>query len=153
MVLTTNGYTQAENLKVGDVLVSTEVPGLGNNFTLQDIQNWEGDPSMLTMVPDKETTIMHIGTTTAEESVSINGEFYSGSHYMLVKRDGTARMIASIDLLQTDELWSADTNTWTPITELVISLVPHQVVSINCEPYDMFYTDHFLVYDGYQTEA
>jgi hypothetical protein len=151
LVLTTNGYTQAANLQVGDVLVSTEVPGLGINFTMQDVQNWSGNPEGLSMVPDKETTIMHIGTTTAEESVSINGEFYSGSHYMLVKRDGDAKMLPSIDLLNTDELWSTDTNTWTPITELTITYLPHQVVSINCEPYDMFYTDHFLVYDGYQT--
>ena len=70
---------------------------------------------------------------------------------MLVKRDNVAKMIASIDLLDTDELWSTDTNTWIPITELIVSYIPHQVVSINCEPYDMFYTDHFLVFDGYQT--
>jgi hypothetical protein len=61
-------------------------------------------------------------------------------------------MVATIDLLETDELWSADTNTWTNITELTVSYIPHQVVSINCEPYDMIYTDRFLVYDGYQTE-
>jgi hypothetical protein len=121
------------------------------NFTKEDVKNWSGNPADLAMVPDKETTIMHIGTTTAEDSVSINGEFYSGSHYMLVKRDGVSKMIASIDLLDTDELWSTDTNTWTAITELTISHIPHQVVSINCEPYDLFYTDHFLVYDGYQT--
>jgi hypothetical protein len=61
-------------------------------------------------------------------------------------------MILTRDLLDTDELWSTDTNTWTPITELIITNLIHEVISINCEPYDMFYTDHFLVYDGYQTE-
>jgi len=152
LVLTTQGFTQASNLQVGDQLVSTEVPGLGIDFTMQDIQNWTGNPSELQMVPDKVTTIRHIGSSQAEQAVSINGEFYSGSHYMLVKRDGISRMIASRDLLTTDELWSSDINTWTPIVELTISDIPHEVISINCEPYDMFYTDHFLVYDGYQTE-
>jgi hypothetical protein len=150
--LTVDGYTQAKNLKVGDVLVSTEIPGLGINFTREDIQAWSANPANLVAIPDKETTIVNIGTSTAQVSVAINGEFYSGTHYMLVKRDNLASMIASEDLLDTDELWSADTNSWTPITELIISYIPHEVVSINCEPYDMFYTDLFLVYDGYQIE-
>jgi hypothetical protein len=152
LVLTTNGYTQASNLKVGDELVSTEIPGLGMNFSIQDVQNWTGNPVDLQMMPDKVTTIVGIGSSTAQQSVSINGEFYSGSHAMLVKRDGVSKLLASRDLLDTDELWSSDTNTWTAITELIISDIPHEVISINCEPYDMFYTDHFLVYDGYQIE-
>jgi hypothetical protein len=119
---------------------------------MQDVQNWTANPSDLEMIPDKVTTIRHIGSSQAEQAVSINGEFYSGSHYMLVNRDGVSRMIASRDLLTTDTLWSSDTNSWTPIVELTISDIPHEVISINCEPYDMFYTDHFLVYDGYQTE-
>jgi hypothetical protein len=152
LVLTTQGFTQASNLQVGDQLVSTEVPGLGINFTMQDVQNWTANPSDLEMIPDKVTTIRHIGSSQAEQAVSINGEFYSGSHYMLVNRDGVSRMIASRDLLTTYTQWSSDTNSWTPIVELTISDIPHEVISINCEPYDMFYTDHFLVYDGYQTE-
>jgi hypothetical protein len=93
-----------------------------------------------------------LGGSQASQSVSVNGEFYSGSHTMLVKRNNVASMVESADLLDTDELWSTDTNTWTPITELIISSIPHEVISINCEPYDMFYTDHFLVYDGYQID-
>ena len=151
-MLTTNGYTEASNLKVGDVLVSTEIPGLGINFTFEEMMNWSNDIENINIVPDKETTIKQIGTSTAQESVSINGEFYSGSHYVLIKRDGIAKMMATINLLDTDELWSTDTNTWIPITELIVSYIPHQVVSINCEPYDIFYTQHFLVYDGYQIE-
>ena len=152
LVLTPNGYTQASNLKVGDELVSAEIPGLGMNFTLQDVQNWTGDPATLQIVPDKVTTIVGMGSSQATHSVSVNGEFYSGNHTMLVNRDGIARMVTSIDLLETDQLWSADTNTWTPLTELIISEIAHEVISINCEPYDLFYTDHFLVYDGYQIE-
>ena len=122
------------------------------NFTLQDVANWTGNPADLQMVPDKVTTIVGIGSSQAQESVSVNGEFYSGSHAMLVKRDNVAKMVASKDLLETDELWSSDTNTWISITELIISNIAHEVISLNCEPYDMFYTDHFLVYDGYQIE-
>jgi hypothetical protein len=152
LVLTPSGYTQASSLKVGDELVSTEIPGLGINFTREDVYNWSGNPDSIQIIPDKVTTITHIGSSQASQSVSVNGEIYSGSHTMLVKRDDVARMVESADLLESDQLWSSDTNTWTPITELIISNIPHEVISLNCEPYDMFYTDHFLVYDGYQIE-
>ena len=114
---------------------------------------WVDGTTNVVAIPDKETTIVAIGTSTAQVSVGINGEYYSGTHYMLAKRDNVSKMIASEDLLETDELWSADTNSWAPITELIISYTPHEVISINCEPYDMFYTDRFLVYDGYQIET
>lgn len=153
LVLTTEGYTLAKNLKVGDVLVSAEIPGLGVNFTKEQMEAWiSNNPENIEIVPNKETTIMNIGISTATVAVMIGNEMYSGTHYMLTQRDGIARMIKSEDLLVTDKLWSADTNSWTDITELVITNVPHEVVSINCEPNDLFYTDHFLVYDGYQIE-
>ena len=152
LVLTTEGYTLAKNLKVGDVLVSADIPGLGVNFTKEQMEAWTQNPEGLQIVADKETTIMNIGISTATVAVMIGNELYSGTHYMLTQRDGVAQMIKSEDLLTTDKLWSADSNSWTDITELVITSVPHEVVSINCEPNDMFFTDHFLVYDGYQIE-
>jgi hypothetical protein len=71
---------------------------------------------------------------------------------MLAKRDGVAKMILSADLLTTDKLWSTQTNSWTDIVDLVITEIDHQVVSINCEPLDMFFTQDNLVYDGYQID-
>jgi hypothetical protein len=88
--------------------------------------------------------------STASSSVLINGELFSGTHFMLTKRDGIARMIATIEIVETDELWSTITSSWTSITQLIKKEITHEVVSINCEPYDMFFTDKFLVYDGYQ---
>ena len=152
LVLTTEGYTIAKNLKVGDVLVSADIPGLGVNFTKEQMEAWTQNPEGLQIVADKETTIMNIGISTATVAVMIGNELYSGTHYMLTQRNGVAQMIKSEDLLTTDKLWSTDTNSWIDITELVITSVPHEVVSINCEPNDMFFTDHFLVYDGYQIE-
>ena len=61
-------------------------------------------------------------------------------------------MILSANLLITDKLWSTKTNSWDDIVDLVITEIPHEVVSINCEPVDMFFTENFLVYDGYQID-
>jgi hypothetical protein len=77
LVLTPNGYTQASNLKVGDELVSTEIPGLGINFTREDVYNWSSSPESLEIIPNKVTTITHIGSSQASQSVSVNGEIYS----------------------------------------------------------------------------
>jgi hypothetical protein len=150
--LTTEGYTIAKNLKVGDVLVSADVPGLGVSFTKQEMEAWTNDPENIVINADQTTTIMNIGLSSATVTVMIGNELYSGTHYMLTQRGGVAQMIKSEDLLITDRLWSTGINAWTDITELVISNVPHEVISINCEPNDMFFTDHFLVYDGYQIE-
>jgi hypothetical protein len=93
-----------------------------------------------------------IGLSNAPVVVMIDNETYSGTHHLLAKRDGVAQMILSADLLTTDKLWSTQTNTWIDIVDLVITNVEHQVVSINCEPLDMFFTENFLVYDGYQID-
>ena len=114
------------------------------------MEAWTQNPGDIEIIPDKQTTIMQLGTSTAAVAVMVGTELYSGSHYMLTKRDDVAKMIRTEDLLITDKLWSTDTNSWIEITNLVVSSVPHEVVSVNCEPYDMFFTDHFLVYDGYQ---
>jgi len=95
---------------------------------------------------------MAMGLSNASVAVMIGNETYSGTHHMLAKRDGVAQMILSANLLTTDKLWSTQTNTWKDIVDLVITQIEHQVVSINCEPLDMFFTENNLVYDGYQID-
>ena len=152
LILTTTGYVMAKDLKVGDILVSTDVPGLGMSFTKQEMIAWTNDPENLTIIPDKTTTVKMVGLSNAPVVVMINGETYSGTHHLLTKRDDVAQMILSADLLTTDKLWSTQTNTWIDIVDLVITQLDHQVVSINCEPLDIFFTENFLVYDGYQID-
>jgi len=73
--LTTEGYTLAKNLKVGDVLVSAEIPGLGVNFTKEQMEAWiSTNPESIQIVPNKETTIMNIGISTATVAVMIGNE-------------------------------------------------------------------------------
>ena len=122
------------------------------SFTKEQMLAWTYDPENMTIVADKTTTIKSIGISDASVSVMIGNETYSGTHHMLAKRDGVAQMILSANLLTTDKLWSTQTNSWKDITDLVITQIEHQVVSINCEPLDMFFTENNLVYDGYQID-
>ena len=152
MILTTNGYVLASDLEVGDTLVSADVPGLGMSFTTDQMKAWTNNPENLVIVPDKTTTVTAIGLSNASVAVMIGNETYSGTHHLLGKRDGVAQMILSANLLTTDQLWSTETNSWYNIVDLVITEIEHQVVSINCEPLDMFFTQNNLVYDGYQID-
>lgn len=152
LVLTTNGLTAASNIAVGDTLVSVNLPGLGEGFGISDINMWSSSETNFDFSETTTTTVTHVVNSTVPVSVLVNGELFSGTHFMLTKRDGLAKMITTIDLLETDELWSTVTGSWTPITQLIKKDISHEVISINCEPYDMFFTDKFLVYDGYQVE-
>jgi hypothetical protein len=152
LVLTTNGLTAAANIQVGDTLVSVELPGLVQNSSFENMLSWSSTDTEFDLSNTVTTTVTHVAANEVTTSVVVNYELFSGTHFMLTKRDGVAKMIATKDLLMSDELWSSDTNTWTAIYQLVIKDIPHTVISINCEPYDMFFTDKFLVYDGYQIE-
>jgi len=153
LVLTTNGLTAAANIRVGDTLVSVELSGLPQNASFEEMKSWSSDDLNFSLSETLTTTVTHVATSVVNVSVIVNGELYSGTHYMLTKRDGVIKMIPTRDLLVSDELWSADTNFWTPIDLLIIKEISHEIISINCEPYDMFFTDKFLVYDGYQVET
>jgi hypothetical protein len=122
------------------------------SFTKEQMLSWTNDPENMTIVPDKTTTVTRIGLSNASVAVMIGNETYSGTHHMLTKRDGVAKMVLAADLLITDQLWSTQTNSWYDVVDLVITEIDHQVVSINCEPLDMFFTQNNLVYDGYQID-
>jgi len=145
LVLTTNGLTPAKNIVVGDTLVSVTLPGLDNDTLATSIQSWNVPVEGFSLSELTTTTVVNVQESRAEISVLINAELYSGAHFMLAKRDGIVSMTQAKNLLMTDELWSTASNTWVPITQLIIKPMPHQVISINCEPYDMFFTEYFLV--------
>lgn len=150
LVLTSEGLVAAKDIQVGDTLVSVDLPGLGDGFGIDAINGWSTTDTDFDFSETTTTTVTNVLTTTVDVSVLVNGELFSGTHYMLSKREGIAKMIATQDLLVTDELWSTANNSWVAIDQLIIKDLSHEVVSINCEPYDMFFTDNFLVYDGYQ---
>ena len=55
----------------------------------------------------------------------------------------------SADVLsETDLVYSYETSTWEPITMYEVVPVVHETVSINCEPYDMFFTERMLTHDS-----
>ena len=148
LVRTVNGLVEAQNLQVGDELVSVELPGLSNNATSADIVNWNTGLT-LDLSNTVVTTINGIGRYINEVGVVINGDIFSGTHFILVERDSLAKFVASADVVDTDLVWDFENNVFTAITQLEKYYSPHEVITINCEPYDLFFTEKTLTHDGY----
>lgn len=148
LVRTVNGLVEAQNLQVGDELVSVELPGLSNNATSSDIVDWNTSLT-LDLSNTVVTTINGIGRYINEVGVVINGDVFSGTHFILVQRDGVSKFIASADVEDTDLVWDFENNVYTAITQLEKYYSPHEVITINCEPYDLFFTEKMLTHDGY----
>ena len=149
MVQTTNGLVAAHDLAVGDVLLSADIETMPTEFPgpQSEYPDWSVvDPT----VTPKTTTITSIATRNSSTIIVVNGETYADSHYIFVKRDGLSKFVNVSELLLTDLVFSSDTKEWVEVIQVdVIPNVSYPVVCINTEPYDVFYTERFLVHDSY----
>lgn len=67
----------------------------------------------------------------------------------MIKRDGVAKFISVLEVLETDQVFEYETNGWKDIYLLEFIEAPHEVVCINTEPYDIFFTEEMLVHDSH----
>lgn len=148
LVRTPEGLVAAGSLKVGDVLISADIDGvpyMSSPEAYESIYNWtDSEPN----IEYTTTTIVMAHKKTGDTVVAINGDIFSQYHYILVKRDGLARFIATADIIATDQIYSYASNSFEPITMLQMVPVSHEIVSIDCEPYDIFFTQEMLVHDS-----
>jgi len=148
VVMADGSLKESVEIQVGDTLKSAIIPGLETNFTKENVMNWiaNNDLNSLEIV---ETTVTSVTEYTAPVFVSVNGDGFSGSHLLLTNRDGEVRMRFAEDLLESDLVWSTESNTWTNILALEKISYSNNVIGINCEPYDVFFTEKTLTHDGY----
>jgi hypothetical protein len=143
------GLVLAHNLSVGDVLYSADIEDL-DLFTDIPIDEYFAGWSKENPVINSqvETTVVALSAHVVNKVIVINGNKYSVSHYILVKRDGIAKFLNVVDILDTDLIYSPTFQDWQPIIELRESLGSELVITINTEPYDIFFTDNALVHDS-----
>ena len=139
----------AVDVVVGDELKSVIIPGLGDNFTTTEVEQWIGTSSLSALEPTA-TTVTSITVYTSPIYVNINGDGFSGSHLLLTKRNNEVKMRYTVDILDTDLVWGSESNSWESITSFEKIVYDNTVISINCEPYDMFFTEKALTHDGNQ---
>jgi hypothetical protein len=151
-VLTTNGYVQAKYLEVGYRLVSldiSEVPIDGTKFNLGDWSSEEFTNNGLV-----ETEIVSIVTNTKDRMLyQLNGDWFTANHSILVRKDGI-HMFKRIDELDTSyQVFDYELMDWTDIDTLEsVESTNSAVYRIDCEPYDIFFTQNALVYNVVEYE-
>jgi hypothetical protein len=143
------GLVLAHNLSVGDVLYSANIEGIdvSNTAILEYLQNWSSSSAQ---IAPAETTIVAMAARISDEgAVVINANKYSAEHFILVKREGQIQFQGAKDVLETDLIYSPSENDWIAITDYLITDQKELLVSIDVEPYDLFFTDNALVHDSY----
>jgi hypothetical protein len=148
LVRTVNGLIPAWYLKVGDKLLSADIESFPyNNLLTTDMEliEWDAQNPQINLV---ETEIVGLRTRMAKWAIVVDGDMFSDTHYILVKRDDVTKFVKAIDLETTDLIWSNSDQNWVGIGSLRKIEVDHEVISIDCEPYDIFFTERMLTHDS-----
>jgi len=145
-IITPNGLVKAGELSVGDKVFALD---LGNyeltdwltNWQMNEI-DWNSNPSIV------ETTVSSIEIRDHENFIFIDGDTFTPNHNILSKKNGIIKFISASEIDTSYQIYSYEQASFVNI-ELVeaITIADGKLISINCEPYDNFFTKTMLVYD------
>jgi len=145
--MTINGRKDAKDLVVGDILIAMEIPSDSINDANFNWINWSQENVLLDETNLRETTIVSIQERDISTLHIVNGDAYSESHYVLTNKDNVTKFIRVSDLDETYMIYSYEDLAFVPIESLDVVEYEDKVYSINCEPYDNFFTENMLVFD------
>jgi hypothetical protein len=136
----------AGELQIGDKLKAVD---LGANPG--DWRTWS-TTNELDLSNIVETTIVNIGVHTDNVFIYIDGDLFSRSHWILARKDGITKFVKSNEIDTTWQRYSPEEQTWVDISLVEAIDLEMTKISINCEPYDNFFTKKMLVFDGPEFE-
>ena len=138
---------EAQDVYVGDVLMSVELPDFANSYTTEELLAWVATQD-ITELPLTTTTVKSVVSHPASGVISVNQDVFSPNHIILTKRgeEISMRKVSQLDV--SDLIWDYNTSGWAPITVLEAHEYEHSVITINCEPNDLFFTYGALTHDG-----
>lgn len=148
LVRTRDGLVAAHDLKVGDKLLSADIESFPYDNLLttnMDLIQWTAQNPHINLI---ETEIVGIRTRISKWAIVVDSDIFSDTHYILVSRNDVTKFVKAIDLESTDLIWSNTYHNWVNIGVLKKIDVDHEVVSIDCEPYDIFFTERMLTHDS-----
>jgi hypothetical protein len=143
------GLVLAHNLSVGDVLYSANIEGIdvSNTAIVDYLQNWSSSTAQI--LPAETTVVAMAARISDEGAIVINANKYSAEHFILVKREGQIQFKPAKEVIETDLIFSPLENNWKEITDYKITDQKELLISIDVEPYDLYFTDNALVHDSY----
>ena len=141
---------EAQDVEPGDELLSIDIPGLVNTDR-QSILGWLGTGD-LSLVPNATTTVTSLTTHPTTNLVSINADKFTQSHLVLVKREGIEKFVVAGQIVESDLVWNYELSTFIPIAEYEVTESVVNSVTINCEPFDIYFTKDHITHDGINSE-
>ena len=142
-VLTVDGRKPASELQVGDKLYAMNI----SSENVLDWTSWQTSDIVLNSENLVETEIVSINVHQVDKIYSINGDLYSGSHYVLTKKDNIIKFTRADKIDSTYSVYSYAAHDFETIISVETIDYEETVYSINCEPYDNFFTENMLVFD------
>jgi hypothetical protein len=142
-VRTVDGTKLAKDVVVGDKLLALNISD-GENL---DWLNWTGTEELITSDKIVETTVVSVDLSSTSHFVYIDGDIFAKTHYILTKKDGVVKFTHVADIDTTYQIYSYEDAKFIDIEIVEEIEAEMQKVSINCEPYDNFFTDKMLVFD------
>ncbi len=124
-----------------------EIPADESIIQNNDWLNWSTENLTLNENNLKETTVVSVTSTQVDKIYVINGDAYSATHYVLTKKDNLSKFIRVDAIDDSYMIFSYADLGFVNIQSLDIVDYQETVYSINCEPYDNFFTENMLVFD------
>ena len=146
--LAPDGLIRAGDVEVGDELLSLNIEELSTDGSQVDLDTWNSET--FNSLGFTTTTVTNVRTSTTNIIYIINGDTFSDRHNILVRRNGEYKFVISSEVsVATDEIYNANTEQWEAVYDLVVENLeePISTISIDCEPYDVFFTNKMLVYN------
>jgi len=137
-------YKIAASVQIDDELASVDIAEIDmDNF---DPLVWSSDS--FTVIANTSTKVVAVGSKEVNQLVSINGDLYSTTHYILTKKDGLIQFKNSTEIDTTFKIWSKKIDDWTDVEIAELIDFVDNVYSFDTEPYSVFFTENALVYDA-----
>ena len=143
-ILTSSGRKQVQDLEVGDILYAMKIQDTDPKNWIE----WFSNDLKLTQDNLTETTITSINKYQTNKIYAINGDLYSGSHYILTRKNEVSKFIRADAIDTSYEVYSYADFDFIDIYSVEEIEYEETVYSIYCEPYDNFFTDNMLVFDS-----
>lgn len=146
-ILTPEGYIPIENILIGDELISIDIDEISTDGTNFDIYNWSSETFTNKGFVITNVTNISSSQITGPEII-INGDSFSDNHSILTLKNGVYSFTDAKNIDESYQIFDADIQDWTQVVSVeIIENSTVNVYSIDCEPYDIFFTNNALVYN------
>ena len=144
-IATPEGFKKAEDIVIGDTLLALDIPT--GELNAETVESWTASSPIINETNVVHTTVVGVTFRPVTTVIMINGDMFSTHHYILTKKDNVIRFINSSEIDTSYMVYNREEQGFVNVTEFEVLEYEDTVFSINCEPYDNFFTQNMLVFD------